>query len=195
MIIETDHERRDEIEFASEMGKGSKGLNARNNAADSEQACDFTKHREVIHVETKSRMPEQLRDVQKIPCAAAKIENALRARHVELDLANSANVDIDPVFEIEIFRPVFTWIFDSVALANLLETCTIDRIGYAPGFETKTVWPKKPERVPSGAGQALAIDKFLKLMGKFLKFMANSHWRIDHSLWRSATISTKLQMK
>ena len=47
-----------------------------------------------------------------------------------------------------------------------------------------------------GACQALAIYELLKFMGKFLKFVWQSlHRRIDHSLWRGATISTKLQME
>ncbi len=118
MIVETDHKRGDEIEFSSEIGEGSKRLNARNNATDSEQACDFRKHREVIHVETKSLMPEQLRDVEKISCAATKIENALGAQQIEFNFANAANVDVDPAFEVEIFRPVFAWIFDSITPAS-----------------------------------------------------------------------------
>src|SRR5438067_3475107 len=135
MIIETDHKRGDEIEFTFEIGQGSKRFNARNNATDSEQACDFRKHREVIHVETKSLMPEQLRDVQKISSAAAKIENALGPQQIEFNFANAANVDIDPAFEVEIFRPVFPWIFDSVALADFLEIWTINRFNNPGGFE------------------------------------------------------------
>src|SRR5260370_23161606 len=125
MIVETDHERGDKIEFSSEIGEGSKGLNARNNATDTEQACDFRKHREVIHIETKSLVPEQLCDVQKIPCAAAKVEDALAAQQIEFNFANPANVDVDPAFEVEILRPVFASIFDSVALAPFLDIWAI----------------------------------------------------------------------
>ncbi len=56
-------------------------------------------------------MPEQLRDVQKISSPAAKIKNALWVRQIELDLANAANVDVDPAVKIEIFRPILTGIF------------------------------------------------------------------------------------
>jgi hypothetical protein len=49
--------------------------------------------------------------------------------------------------------------------------------------------------VPSCAGHAFAIYKLLKFMGKLLETTAQSHLRIDHGLWRSATISTKLQMR
>jgi hypothetical protein len=152
MIVETDHERGDEIEFSSEIGEGSKGLNARNNATDTEQACDFRKHREVIHVETKSLMPEQLRDVQEISCAAAKIENALGAQQIEFNFANAANVDVDPAFEVEIFRPVFPWIFDSVALVDFLEIWPINRFNNPGGFEWEPGSMEKPPRMFSCAG-------------------------------------------
>jgi len=138
---------------------------------------------------------EQLSDVKEIPCTAAKIENAFRPRQVELDLADPADVNINPSFEIEKFGPVQAGTFDTVTLANLPETLSIDRFDDSLRFQRKAVRPKESERVPSCAGYAFAIYKLLKFMGKFLETMAQSHWRIDHSLWRSATISTKLQIR
>src|SRR5439155_4757417 len=107
-------------------------------------------------------------------------------------LADPADVNINPSFEIEKFGPVQAGTFDTVALANLPETLGIDRFDHSLRFQRKAVRPKKSERVPSCADQGFAIYKLLKFMGKFLE---SSHWRIDHSLWRSATISTKLEMK
>jgi hypothetical protein len=77
----------------------------------------------------------------------------------------------------------------------LLEPVGIDCLDHSRRLEAKTVRPKKPERVPSGAGQASAIYKLLKFMGKFFESAAKSHWMIDHGLWRNATISTKVQTK
>ena len=195
MIVETNHERGDEVEFMSEIGKGTKGLNARNHARHTEQVSDFGKHRDVIHIEAKPLVSEQLRDVQKIPDTATKIEDVLRPRQIEFNFANAANVDVDPSVEVEIFRPIFARIFDSVAPANLLEPVGIDCLDHSRRLEAKTVRPKKPERVPSGAGQASAIYKLLKFMGKFFESATKSHWMIDHSMWRNATISTKVQTK
>ena len=152
MIIETDHKRGDEIEFTFEIGQGSKRFNARNNATDSEQACDFRKHREVIHVETKSLMSEQLRDMQKISSAAAKIENALGPQQIEFNFANAANVNVDPALEVEIFRPVFAGICDSVTLANLLKIRPINRFNNPDGFEWEPGSMEKPSRMFSCAG-------------------------------------------
>src|SRR5438046_10154065 len=98
------------------MGKRSKSRNPRDNATNSDQPCDFRKHRQVIQIETKSLMSEQLRDMQKISGTTAKIENAFWPRQIEFNFANAANIDLNPAFKIQIFRPVFAWIFDGVAL-------------------------------------------------------------------------------
>ena len=79
-----------------------------------------------IHVEPNSGMTEELRDVKKISCAAAQIENALGTRQVEFELANPPDVNSDPPIEIEIFRPVRAGICYGISLANLLETGRID---------------------------------------------------------------------
>ena len=71
-------------------------------------------------------MTEELRNVQKVSCAAAQIENALGTRHVEFKLANPPNVNSDPTVEIEIFRPVRAGICYSVSPANLLEASRIE---------------------------------------------------------------------
>jgi hypothetical protein len=71
-------------------------------------------------------MTEKLRNIEKVSCAAAQIENALGTRHIEFKLANSPDVDTDPAIEIEIFWPVRAWICYGISLANLLETGRID---------------------------------------------------------------------
>src|SRR5206468_5123398 len=108
--------------------------------------------RQVIHIETKSLMPEQLCDMQKIPGAAAKIENALWPRQIEFNFANPANVDLNPAVKIEIFRPVFAWIFDGVALADLLKIGPINCFNNSSGLEWNPRFVKKPARMFSCAG-------------------------------------------
>src|SRR6266700_260449 len=169
MPIEADQERSDEIEF-SQVGQGIKRFDRPDHATHPEQPGNISKHGELI-----------------------QIENAFRSRQIELDHANPADVDIDPSFEIKKFGPVSAGTLDGVPLANLLETLAVDRFDHSLRREGKTVHLKKPDHVNSGAGQSSAIHKFLKFMGKFFDSMANSHRTIDHSLWRSATISTKLQ--
>ncbi len=152
MVVEADHEGGDKIKSSSEIGKRSKRLNARDNATDSEQACDFRKHRQVIQIETKSLMSEQLRDMEKISGATAKIENAPWPRQIEFNFANAANVDVNPAFKIEIFRLVFAWIFDGVALANLLKIGPINCFNNSSGLEWNPRFVKKPARMFSCAG-------------------------------------------
>ena len=88
-------------------------------------------------------MSEQLSDVKEISCAAAKIENPLWPHQIDFEPADPANVDVDPSFEVQIFRPVHSGTFNGVALANLLETLGIDRLDHSLGLQMKTVRSKK----------------------------------------------------
>jgi hypothetical protein len=193
MIVKADQESSDKIELP-QVGKGIESFDLSNHTTKAEEARHIAKHRELIQIEAEALVAEQLRDVKKISRAAAKIENAFRAHQVELDLANPANVDIDPAIKFEIFWPVRARMFDGIALANSLEALGVDCFNHSPFLKTKTVHPKKPECMPSCAGQCPAIYKFFQFMGKFFESMAGSHRTIDHTLWRNATISTKLQM-
>jgi hypothetical protein len=128
MIVEANHERGNHIEFLTEVWERMKRLDLLNDAVDTEQASDFPKHWQAIHVEANSGMTEELRDVEKVPCAAAQIENALGTRHVEFKLANPPDVNSDPTIEIEIFRPVRAGICNGVSPVNLLEASRIERL-------------------------------------------------------------------
>jgi hypothetical protein len=101
-------------------------VNSLNDTVDTKELCDFPEHWQAIHVEPDSGMTEKLRDVEKVSCAAAQIENPFGTRHIEFKLANSPDVDTDPAIEIEIFWPVRAWICYGISLANLLETGRID---------------------------------------------------------------------
>src|SRR6476659_3949840 len=100
MIVKANHESGNHIEFLFETRQRTKRLDLLNNAADTEQARDFPEHGHASYVEANSGMAEQLRDVKKVPCAAAQIENALGTRHVEFKLANPADVNSDPTVKI-----------------------------------------------------------------------------------------------
>src|SRR6478672_3541618 len=126
MIVKANHECGNHVEFLSETRQRMKRLDLLNNTADTEQARDFPKHWDTIDVEANSGMTEELRDVEKVPCAAAQIENALGTRHVEFKLANPPDVNSDPTVKIEIFRPVRTGICYGVSHANLLEASRIE---------------------------------------------------------------------
>src|SRR6476660_9424860 len=126
MIVEANHESGNDVEFLSETRQGTKGLDLLNDAADTEHARNFPEHCHTIDVEANSGMTEELRDVEKVPCAAAQIENALGTRHVEFKLANPPDVNSDPTVEIEIFRPVRAGICHRVSPANLLEASRIE---------------------------------------------------------------------
>ena len=179
MTIEADQERSDQVKFSHGVGQRIKGVDLPDHTAHAEQSRKVAKHGEFIQIEPEPLVPEQLSDVKEVSCTAAKIENSLRAHQIDFDLANPANVDADPSLEIQKFGPVLGGTFNSVTLANLLETLGIDRFDYSLRLQSKTVRPKKSERVPSCADQGFAIYKLPKFMRKFLE---SSHWSIDHSL-------------
>src|SRR5438132_10271812 len=120
-------------------------------------------------------MTQQLGYVEKVSCAAAKIEDALGTPQVEFDLANSSNIHSDPPVEIEIFRPVCGGICDRVSLANLLESNRIDRFDNPFFIQRESTGSEKSERVFPRADQAPAIYKLAY-------FMSKSHLKIDHTL-------------
>ena len=161
VAVEANHKGGDEIEFSSQVREGTKCLDSLDYATNAEERCDFCEHRYAVQIETKSAMPEKLGDVEKISCAAAKIENAFSARQIELDVTNAANVDANPAVEIEIFPPILGRVTCCVALANLLESHRVDRFNNALFLERKAVRPKRSKRVFSRAGQSLAAQKFL----------------------------------
>ena len=175
VIVEANHERGNDIEFLTKVWERTKRLNLLNDAADTEQARDFPKHCHAIYVEANSGMTEELRNVEKVSCAAAQIENLLGTREVELKLANSPDVDSDPTLEIEIFWPVCAGIGDFVALANLTETNRIDRFDDPFFIQREPTGSEQPERMFPRADQAPAIYKLAY-------FMLKSHLKKDHTL-------------
>ena len=109
-------------------------------------------------------MTQQLGYVEEVSCAAAKIEDAPGTRQIELDLANSPDVDSDPTVEIEIFRPVCARIGYRVTLANLRETSRIDRFNDPVFIQRKPASSEKPERMFPRADQTPAIYKLPNFM-------------------------------
>jgi hypothetical protein len=126
MIVEANHEGRNDIEFLTEAWERTKRLDSLNDAVDTEQARNFPEHWQAIHIEANSGMTQELRDVEKVSCAAAQIENPLRTRQVEFKLANPPDINSDPTIEIEIFRPIRAGIYYGVTPSNLLEASWID---------------------------------------------------------------------
>ncbi len=139
------------------IGQGIESFDFPDHSTHAEQARKVPKHGELIQIEPEPFVSEQLSDVQEIPCTAAEIENSLRTHQIDFDFANPANVDANPPFEIQKFGPVLGGTFNGVTLPDLLETLGIDRFDYSLRLQTKTVWQKKTERVPSCTGQAFAI--------------------------------------
>src|SRR5262245_52497243 len=166
MIVEANHERANDIEFLTKVRERTERLNSLNDATNTEQACDFTEHRQAIHVEANPGMTEELRDINKVSCATAQIENLFGPREVEFKLANPPDINSDPTIKIEIFRPVRARICYGVSLPNLLEPSWIDRLNNALCLQREAVRAQHPEGVFSRARQALAVDQFSYFMAK-----------------------------
>src|SRR5215469_17076240 len=89
VIVEANHESRNQVKSLSEVWQRTKRLDSLNNPAHPEQACNFAKHRQTIYIKPEAGMTEQLCDIEKVSCAAAEIENSLRSRQIEFKLTNS----------------------------------------------------------------------------------------------------------
>ena len=175
MIVKANHEGSDEIEFLSKVGKRTEGVDSLDYAVNPQESRNFPEHRHAIDIKAESGMAEQLRNVEEVPCAAAEIKNALRARQIELERANPADIDFNPTLQIEIFRPVRAGICDRVLPTNLLERSWIDCFDHPFCIKREAVSSQQPERMLSRAGQTPAIYKLSY-------FVAKSHLTIDHSL-------------
>ena len=84
-------------------------------------------------------MTEQLRDIKKVSCATAQIENLFGPREVEFKLPNPPDVHSNPAIKIEIFRPVRRRICYGVSLANPLEAIWIDCLNNALCLQREAV--------------------------------------------------------
>ena len=160
MIVEANHEGGNDIEFLTEVRKRTERLDSLHDAVNTEQARDFPKHWQAIHIQANSGMTEELRDVEEVSCAAAQIQNLIGTRQVELELANPPDVHSDPTIKIEIFRPVRTGICYGVSLTNLLEGAWIDRLDNAFCLQRESVRAQHSKGMFSRARQASAIDQF-----------------------------------
>src|ERR1700730_12419981 len=175
VVVEANHESCDEIKFLSKIGQRPNSFDSLDYTADPEQTCNFLEHGQTVHIKTESGMTQQLGYVEEISRAAAKIENALGARQIEFDLANSPNVDSDPAIEIEILRPVCAGICDRVSLANLLESNRIDCFDNPFFVQRESTGSEKSERMFPRTDQTPAIYKLAY-------FMSKSHLKKDHTL-------------
>src|SRR6266516_3482644 len=163
MIVEADHESSGEVEFSSKVGERTERFNSLDYAVDTEKSRNFAEHGQPVYIKTKSGMTEQLRNVEEVSCAAAEIQ-----------LANPADIDFDPTFEIEIFWPVRAGICHRVSPTNLLERSWIDCFDHPFCIKREAISSQQPERMFSRTGEATAIYKLSY-------FVAKSHSTIDHS--------------
>jgi len=166
MVVEANHEGGNQIELLTEVRELTKRLDSLNDATNTQESCDFPKHWQAVHIEANSGMTKELRDIQKVSCAAAQIENLLGAGEVEFKLPNPPDVNADPTIKIEIFRPVRAGICYRVSLAKLLERSWIDCLNNALCVQREPVRAQHPEGVFSRASQALPVDQFSYFMAK-----------------------------
>ena len=190
VIVKTNHESGDEVEFFSQIGQWDERLHAPDHASHPQHPRAFAEHGKIVEIKADDFVSEQLRDVGEVPGAAAEIENAFFARDkIEFDVADAANVDVDPTGKIEIFRPIFARIVDRVAVMNLLELLAIDRVDDCVRFELDGNAPSEDEttEMASGAAEGTAAGQFRYFVGK-----AHGLFQDTLQLWRGAAISIKM---
>src|SRR5207302_8437400 len=105
VIVETNHEGSDEIEFAPEVRQRREGFDVTDDSFQSEHARHFRIHRHFVGIETDRAMPEPFANVEEIARARTDIENISAPSVIEFEVAHMAEIDLHPLFQIEIFRP------------------------------------------------------------------------------------------
>src|SRR6266481_6782040 len=166
VIVKANHEGSNEIEFLSKVGERTESVDSLDYAVNTQESRNFPEHRHAIDIKAKSGMTEQLRNVEEVSCAAAKIKNAPGARQIELERANPADVNSDPALKIEIFRPVRAGICDRVSPTNLLERSWIDCFDHPFCLKREAISSQQPERMFSRTGEATAIYKLSYFVAK-----------------------------
>src|SRR5438128_5604715 len=189
VIVKANHESGNEVEFTSQIGQWDERLHAPDNASHAQHPCAFAEHGKIIEIEADDFVSEQLPDVSEVPGAATEIENAFARDNIELDVADAANINVDPTGKIEIFRPIFARIVDGVALINLFELLTIDRIDDCVRFELDGNAPSEDEttEMASRAAESTAACQFCYFVG-----IAHRLFQDTLQLWRDAAISIKM---
>src|SRR6266852_1056027 len=128
VIVKADHVSGDDIELSAEIGKWNKALHTPDQARHAEQLGHFPEHRKVIRVETEDVVPKQAAEVKKISGPATDIENSAVTAEVELEIANTSQVRLEPRLPVEIFRRIVPGVIDLVTSANCFELLAVGRL-------------------------------------------------------------------
>ena len=72
-------------------------------------------------------MAEPAVDVEEVAGAAADIEDAFACAEIELEIAHTADVDLEPLSQIQIFFRRLTWIVYAVPPLDFAERIEVDR--------------------------------------------------------------------
>jgi len=126
----------------------------------------LTEHWHIVDIEARYIVAKQPADVEEESRTAAQIQNALGARQIELDLADTPNVDADPTIQVEILRPIFSGIFDRVSTVNPLKLWTIDCLNDVFGGKRKTRTEEKSPNMATRTAEAFPVEQLVDLVPK-----------------------------
>ena len=126
----------------------------------------LTEHWHIVDIEARYIVAKQPADVEEESRAAAQIQNAPRSRQIELDLADTANVDADPTIQVEILRPIFARVFDRVSAMNSLKLSAIDCLNDVFGGKRKARAEEKSPDMATRAGDAFPVEQLVDLVPK-----------------------------
>jgi len=166
VVVETNPVGRDQVELFSKRRKRSEWLDRPDHALDLKQSRDVAKHWLLIGVEADAVVAKQLSYINEVTCTAAEIENALRRLRVEAGPSNLRQVDVDPMFELQILRPAFSRRIGFVALPNSRKLIEIDRLNDAIPVQLEPRWDKPASDVFSRAENAFTIKQLSNLAPK-----------------------------
>ena len=137
-VIETNEETGNEIELMPEIGQRNEGLDPPDDAGDLEQLREFAKHRHLVNIQPDSIVAQLATDISEIARATSEIENPSTLSIVQSKLADMPQADPDPLFEVQILRPVLSWVLDRVLTIDFAKPIALNTCDDSLGAERRT---------------------------------------------------------
>ncbi len=161
VTVESDGESGDPIEFAAEIGQRFEGFDPPDFSFETEKIDQVAEKRERSGIQTETTMAEPPADEQKESGAAAKIENLLGRRAIELQILHAFDVGFEPILDIGVLGLVRGGI--GIARFDFTQAAAVDP--GEKGWQENRM--KLALKTPPGAPVGFALKDFPEFVRSF----------------------------